>query len=56
METKDGMYNAEFCKARNQVRIMTRTLQKQFEMKQAAEAKSNPKAMRKYINSKLKLE
>ena len=54
METKDGLYYAEFCKARNQVRKMTRKLQKQFEMKLAAEAKSNPKAIWKYINSKTK--
>ena len=54
METKDGMYYTEFCKARNQVRKMTRKLQKQFEMKLAAEAKSNPKAIWKYINSKTK--
>ena len=33
METKDGMYYTEFFKARNQVRKMTRKLQKQFEMK-----------------------
>ena len=39
---QDGLYYAEFCKARNQVRKMTRTFQKQFEMKLAAEAKSNP--------------
>ena len=30
METKDGLYYAEFCKARNQVRKMTRKLQKQL--------------------------
>ena len=33
---------------------MTITLQKQFEMKLAAKAKSNPKAIWKYINSKTK--
>ena len=55
METKDGLYYAEFCKARNQVRKMTRKLQKQFEMKLAAEAKSNPKAIWKYINSKTRV-
>ena len=42
METNDGMYYAEFCKARNQVRKMTRNLQKQVETTLAAEAKSNP--------------
>ncbi len=45
METKDGMYYAEFCKARNHVRKMTRKLQKQFDTKLAAEAKYNPKAI-----------
>ena len=38
-ETNDGMYYTELCKARNQVRKMTRRHQKQFEMKLAAEAK-----------------
>ena len=33
---------------------MTRKHQKQFEMKLAAEAKSSPKAIWKYINSKTK--
>ena len=54
METKDVMYYAELCKARNLVRKMTRKLEKQLEMKLAAEAKSNPKAIWKYINSKTK--
>ena len=30
IETKDGLYYAEFCKARNQIRKMTRKLQKQL--------------------------
>ncbi len=33
---QDGLYYAEFCKARNQVRKMTRKLKKQFEIKQVA--------------------
>ena len=45
----------EFCKARNQVRKMTRNLQKQFEMKLAAEAKFNPKAYGSIYTPKLKL-
>ena len=48
-ENNDGMYYTEFCKAGNQVRKMTRRHQKQFEMKLAAEAKSNPKAIWKYM-------
>ena len=54
METKDGVYYAEFCKARNQVRKMTRNLQKQVEMKLAAEAKPNPKATWEYMHPKTK--
>ena len=54
METNDGMYYTELCKARNQVRKMTRQHQKQVEMKLAVEAKSNDKAIWKYINSKTK--
>ena len=51
METREGRYYTELCKARNQVRKMT-TLKKQFEMRLAS--KSNPKAIWKYINSKTK--
>ena len=38
METKEGKYYAEYCRARNQVRKLTRRIQKEFEMKLATEA------------------
>ena len=38
METKEGKYYAEYCRARNQVRKLMRRIQKEFEMKLATEA------------------
>ena len=52
IETKEGKYYTEYCRTRNQVCIPTRRIQKEFEMKLATEAKSNPKAVWKYMNSK----
>ena len=54
METREGRYYTEYCRARNQVRKMTINMQKQFEYKLANEAKANPKAVWKYINAKTK--
>ena len=54
METKEGKHYSEYCSARNQVRKLTRRIQKEFEMKLATEAKTNPKAVWKYMNSKTK--
>ena len=54
METKEGKYYTEYCRARNQVRKLTRRIQKEFEMKLATEAKANPKAVWKYMKSKTK--
>ena len=54
METKEGKYYTEYCRARNQVCKLTRRIQKEFEMKLATEAKTNPKAVWKYMNSKTK--
>ena len=54
METKEGKYYTEYCRARNQVRKLTRRIQKEFEMKLATESKTNPKAVWKYMNSKNK--
>ena len=54
METREGNYYTEYGRARNQVRKLTRRMQKQFEIKLAIEATSNPKAVWKYINSKTK--
>ena len=54
METKEGKYYTEYCRARNQFRKLTRRIQKEFEMKLATESKTNPKAVWKYMNSKTK--
>ena len=45
METKNEKHYAEYCRVRNQVRAVTRKLQKQYELKLA-------EAVWKYINSK----
>ena len=54
METKEGKYYTEYCRARNQVCKLMRRIQKEFEMKLATEAKTNLKAVWKYMNSKTK--
>ena len=54
METKNEKHYAEYCRVRNQVRTLSRKLQKQYELKLAIDAKSNPKAVWKYMNSKTK--
>ena len=54
METKEGKYYTEYCRTRNQVRKLTRRIQKEFEMKLATDSKTNSKAVRKYMNSKTK--
>ena len=54
METKERKYCTEYCRARSQVRKLTRRIQKEFEMKLATGAKPNPKAVWKYMNSKTK--
>ena len=50
METREGKYYTEYCRARNQVHKMTINMLKQFEYKLANKAKANPKAVWKYIN------
>ena len=52
MEIEEGKYCTEYCRARNQVCKLTRRIQNEFEMKLAAEAMTNPKAVWKYMNSK----
>ena len=47
-------YYTDYCRARSQVRKLTRRIQKEFKMKLATEAKTNPKAVWKYMNSKTK--
>ena len=48
METKNEKHYGEYCRVRNQVRAVTKKLQKQYELKLAKDAKSNPKAVWKY--------
>ena len=48
METKVGKYYTEYCRARNQVRKLTRRIQKEFEMKLATEA--NRQTQKQYGN------
>ena len=53
MEKKNEQHYAKYCRVRNQVRAVTRKLQKQYELKLAKYAKSNPKAVwKEYMNSK----
>ena len=54
METKEWKYYIDYCRVRNQVHKLTTRIQKEFEMKPATEAKTNPKAVWKYLNSKTK--
>ena len=50
MKTKEGKYYTEYFRARNQVHKLMRRIQKEFEMKLATEAKTNPKAVWNYIS------
>ena len=56
LETKDGMDYTSYCIARNKARRATRQAMKQFEKQIAKEAKLNPKAFHKFINSKIKVK
>ena len=56
MEDRSQQKRREFCKVRNKVTKLTRNRQRQFEKKLAKEAKSNPKAVWKYIHSKSKVK
>ena len=54
MATKDGEVYQEYCRARNQLRSLTRRIRNNFEKGIAKEVKKNPKAIWKYIKSKSK--
>ncbi len=54
MDTKDGRKYREYCRARNQVRRLTRRLHKSFEAEIAKNAKTNPKRFWAYVKSKTK--
>ena len=54
IETKDPLVRLQYNKIRNQVRRLTRNITKEYEKKIAQNAKENPKAIWRYINSKSK--
>ena len=53
-ETNSGHHHAQFKKERNQLRNLTRKLQKEFEKDIIKKLKKDPKAFWRYANSKLK--
>ena len=54
LATKDPIVRQEYNRVRNQVKRDMRKLRKKFEQKLAKEAKSNPKAIWRYINGQSK--
>ena len=54
IKTNDGRKYLEYCRVRNQVRAITRKVQKELEKKVAKEAKSNPKKFWQFIANKTK--
>lgn len=54
MQTKDGHDYQEYAKARNAAKTETRRAVRDFEKEVAKQAKKNPKAFYRYVNSKLK--
>ena len=54
METREDTKWREYCKARNQVKKMTRQIRKNIERDIAKQAKTNPKRFWNYVNSKTK--
>ena len=52
METRDGKKYLEYCKIRNKVRALTRTLRKEFERNVANQTKKNSKAFWQCCKSK----
>ena len=54
MEKKEGKYYTEYCRARDQTRKFTMSIEKECEIKLGTEAKANPKAVWKYMNFKTK--
>ena len=54
LETRDGKSYQEYCRSRNQARKATRIAVREFEKNITKEAKSNPKAFYKYVQSKTK--
>ena len=54
IETREDSKWREYCKARNQVKKMTRQIRKNIERDIAKQAKTNPKRFWNYVNSKTK--
>ena len=52
-KSSDDFYR--YCKVRNDLRIVTRTLRSDYERNLSLNIKQNPKAFWKYINSRLKV-
>ncbi len=56
MEKREKKTHSEFCRLRNKVKNLTRQNRKKFEKDLSKQAKSNPKAVWKYINSKSRIK
>ena len=54
IEKREDAKWREYCKARNQVKRMTRQVRKNIEKDIAKQAKTNPKRFWNYVNSKTK--
>ena len=54
IKTGSGQKYLEFCRLRNQVRALTRKVQKALEKKVAKEAKTNPKKFWQFVSNKTK--
>ena len=56
METGNLNHYKEFCLYRNRVKKLSKANRKEYEATLASEAKSNPKAVCKYINKRLNIQ
>ena len=56
MASGNQSHYKQFCKHRNKVKKLSMANRKQYERKLASQAKTNPKAIYKYINSRLKIQ
>ena len=54
IKTGDGQKYLEYCRVRNQVRAITRKVQKELEKKVAKEVKTNPKRFWQFVNNQTK--
>jgi hypothetical protein len=54
LKTRDGEVYSEYCKVRNQIRRLTRSSTKQYEQGISDEAKTNPKKICRYVQTKTK--